>query len=239
MDYPFWIPLGSSLSIGIYSIVLQHRSIALQQRQMGDTTTASGSSARSAWLPSRSLVIMFLLMALCWIPYLLSAVAASDRTTPDNVESKVKLWIDTFHLGSQTLPPGSPLGADVLFGIVVTNHQGRQIMVHRDKSLERYLQFQATIAVTPDDQKKLAALHDADRIAIVRDLQIELSRAGIGFGGIALPLSSFAVMKSVPIDLLNESTFVQNLDQTDLGYILAAQSFRREIDERTTRHSSQ
>jgi hypothetical protein len=171
---------------------------------------------------------MFLLMALSWVPYLFSEIGSSGRTTTSNVEGNVRSWIDTFHLGLQRLPDDQT----EYFMFAVTTNNGRRIVIHRnrDRVLERYLQFQAIVTVSDADQRRLQKLKPQEVDFIARDLRIELQRAKIGYSAIVAPITTFSVVKSVPIELLTEAIFAQTLNEMELGEALAIDTFGKELD---------
>lgn len=168
---------------------------------------------------------MFLLMAISWVPYIFSEIASSGKVTTSNVESNVKSWVETFHMGIQKLPDDPT----EYFMYNVTNRSGRHVLIHRNRGLERYLQFQADITVADEDRKKMQTLNPQDASNIVRSLMVEVSRQRMGSAGIQIPLTTFSVVKSIPIELLSEATFAQLIDEIDSAEVLMIATFDREL----------
>jgi len=172
---------------------------------------------------------MFLLMAASWVPYAFSVI--EGKTTPSNVEGKAKVWLETFHLGIQTLPDNPTQ----FFMFAITTHNDRRIILHRSKEVPGYLQFQGMVKPLDADRARMEKLKSQDKEAIATELRLELERQRISFVGIEPPLEEFSVIKSVPIELLTEASFMQAVDDTEFAEDLVIDTFRKEL----TRRSSQ
>jgi hypothetical protein len=170
-----------------------------------------------------ALVLFIIVMAHMWKLFPLE-----QRITPKTAESNIRRWVDKFHLAVQALPDNP----NEYFTLKVTTLSGKPLLIHQSKALENYLQMQAIISVSPEDQKFLTKLSAKEAGFLIGNLRVEMARARVGSFNIGLPLTTFAIVKSVPIVFLSESAFVQNIDEMELAEVIALETFRKELDAR-------
>lgn len=119
---------------------------------------------------------------------------SSDRTTADNIEMKLRSWLDRTQLTVQNSPT-----PETLFRLIVTTDAGRKVIVGRPKEGKPdYLHFRAEITTTEADRKELGLLSEGERNQLMNELKLELARARVGYSGLT-SLDGLVIFKSIPI----------------------------------------
>lgn len=143
-----------------------------------------------------------------------------QEITPENVESNIRNWLDTFRLAAK-----KESNPEAYFIFVVTAPNGNPIVVTRTKALDRYITYQATLTVSPQHLEILDKLPEDQSTQLIRELTIELARSRIGFSIVGPGLKGIVLNKALPItNNLTEGTFAQYLDEMDSGLILARET---------------
>jgi hypothetical protein len=156
-----------------------------------------------------------------------------EAITADNLESHVRDWSLSSHLGVRKLPDNPN---EYYFAFALTNLYGRTSVVSRlhQPPGDAYLQIQASVTLGQDDMRRLHALSQVDTVTLVRELQIEMARAKMGFEGLGMPLTIVTVKRPLPITGdVTSAAFIQALDDVDLGEVLLLAAIPRYIDELT------
>ena len=137
-------------------------------------------------------LLMFLIL-LAW-RVLKVLPPSSDRTTADNIEMKLRSWLDRTQLTVQNSPT-----PETLFRLIVTTDAGRKVIVGRPKEGKPdYLHFRAEITTTEADRKELDLLSEGERNQLMLELKLGLARARVGYSGLT-SLDGLAIFKSIPI----------------------------------------
>jgi hypothetical protein len=99
--------------------------------------------------------------------------------------------------------------------------------VGRPKQRDKYLQFQGNMTVAPEHDAILKSLSPPQLEHVVDEIQLEMTRAKVGFTFINGPVRGIAVSKAVPITgSLSEDSFIASLDQIDGEMLLAREAIR-------------
>jgi hypothetical protein len=117
-----------------------------------------------------------------------------ELTTPDNIEEKVRVWLDRTNLTMKKDPTPK-----TYFRYIVTTDAGRKIILGRviDESPD-YLQFRAEITTTEAEKTELREFGQNETTRLNLELQLELARAQIGYTGLNA-IDGFAIHKKIPI----------------------------------------
>ena len=142
---------------------------------------------------------------------LLTAPApVEEHITTENIEAHIRMWLDSFGVAVKRGPPD----ADTYFKYGVTLADGNPVAITRAKSRDHYIQLLVKITVSPGHKAIINRMSPAQLTRLADQVELELSRSGIGRTLLGPPLESVVLMKSIPIsDSLSESVFAANLDQ--------------------------
>lgn len=145
------------------------------------------------------------------------ATEQTTRTTSDNVESRVRDWLNTFKLTARnsTTPPD-------LFRYTVWMPNGDAVDIVRTKDLPSYLVLGGHIVATPEDAAKVKTLTPYQRVRLFDALTLESAKAKVVFNN-ALTTDSLSMelIKRVPITpALSESTLIGSLDEVDSAMMI-------------------
>jgi hypothetical protein len=156
------------------------------------------------------------------------------KTTPDNVESQIKKWVEINGVGITR--PTTPI-PDTYFAYMLTLKNNNQVMVGRAKNNSRRLDFQLYLQPSEEDQRILNALSKDDASQVLQEVTRDLGLAKIGHTiSTATPLiqgatiSPFGVQlgiviqKAVPIEDLDEDKFFQAVNEIDSGAMIVKSS---------------
>jgi hypothetical protein len=97
-------------------------------------------------------------------------------TTPQNLERRVKSWLDHYGFGMKSVPDEA-----AYFNIQVTLPSDHHVTVSRRKTSELYLTFVCLLTIEEDLQKDLAAMSPLARSRTLHEITLELSRVKISF----------------------------------------------------------
>lgn len=144
----------------------------------------------------------------------------------DNVEGEVRRWLDNFRTGVQN----SPI-AEAHFRFIVTMDGGAKLLVGRPRDFSGYLLVRGEVIPSLDDQKVIAGLPTEAVEDIVSEIKLEMARAKVGYSGLALPITTIAILKRIPIsEALTEDAFINKLEEVEAALnalgIISATGFR-------------
>jgi hypothetical protein len=142
-----------------------------------------------------------------------------SSTNPGNVEQRLKQWVSTFHLTAVT----EPANPAVYFSLLVTAGSGNQVLLSRPKEpgLDRYVNFQATMAISPEHRAILVGMTKDQATRVIQELQVEMARYKIGFAfrlsaNDPASLDTIVLSKNVPVtESFTEGTFLEHLSEMD------------------------
>jgi hypothetical protein len=179
-------------------------------------------SARRLWA-----ILLTALVSLCLsVIGFYASMTRGQTITVDNIESRIRAYLDTFRLGQAKLTEDP----NRTFGLVVTTAGGRPISVFQPKSPNHYLVFHASVVVSDSDQRTLALLPMTQQELIVRDLRAVMALSKSGYSNIGLPLKNMLVEKMIPItDQLTEAAFIGALDEVESGQVLLLELFSKDL----------
>ncbi len=151
------------------------------------------------------------------------------QTTPENLETNIRVWLDNFGLASQKQTNDA-----ACFLIAVTMKNGNPVAIFRPKMGDRYISFQSRVTVSPEHQAPMNAMPRPVQEKVSREVALELVRANIGYTMEGMPISAVTVVKSVVISsALTEDVFVALLDQMDSALNLAKLGIVTAIERNT------
>jgi hypothetical protein len=146
-------------------------------------------------------------------------VMHGSEITPDNIDTFVRNWADSFSLGMQRVPERD--APDTRFALMITLPNTSHALVFVPNQRPKYLVVQATIVPSEDHVRLMTALSPDDREMLNEKVRLELSRASQQFS-IQGNFQSISVVKQLPIGLeLSESTFIAAVDHVSVGQLLA------------------
>lgn len=118
----------------------------------------------------------------------------SSRVRPDNVQARLRQWLDYYGLAHRVVPWES-----WHFGFEVTHPRQPVMFVYRQKGYGDYLAFQARITgITPEQRSAYNALTPEERIRFYAELSLEVARAEITFSS-EQELATVTIEKWIPI----------------------------------------
>jgi len=145
---------------------------------------------------------------------------------PDIIDARVQDWIRGFRWGIRPLD-SQPLW---LFGYDLTLTNGVHLAVIREKQQNRYLEIAAPIALTPTQRKVFEMDTQAKKDRLISDLRIALSATGVGWVGLAAPLTEFNVLKKLPIvESVTDFDFLTVVESVNTARVLANETIAQEI----------
>jgi len=93
---------------------------------------------------------------------------------------------------------------------------GAKMIVGRVRDDGEYVRVRADMGPTADDLRALEPLTDAEKMRVVLQVRLELSRLGVGYSNLEEAQSQFYIFKRIPIsENLTEDTFIANLDAVE------------------------
>ncbi len=158
-----------------------------------------------------SALTLFLISALNWQHSF--AVDQEARTTPDNVELRVRAWIDNFGL---TVRRRSDTASTEFFRYVVTLRNADNIDVVRFKDKDHYIVLTSRLIFPPGEWSRLTP---AQVRRASTNIILELTRARINYTP-SLNFSQWQLERRMPITAtLSESDFIGSIDAMDSALV--------------------
>jgi hypothetical protein len=136
-------------------------------------------------------------------------------------ELVIRQWLDNFHFSATKVnDPESSLA------LLVGFRNGTQVAVRRLKMLDHYITIQGVYNISPTDMASLRKLSANKRLQVQEQLILEATRQKIGFTYQGDPIQSITLETKIPITPnLNESSFINGLDNVDISPIALRESF--------------
>lgn len=135
--------------------------------------------------------------------------------TPENVESSIRVWLDSFRLGVRKIDE-----TETHFSLIVS-HLDKQIVVRRYKTLDRYVTVQITIVLSPKARTVYEQLSIEERNIFAARLLVEVSRTSmVAMMDLETPNGGITLARRLPItENLTEESFMSAVDAVDSARI--------------------
>ncbi|HWX17932.1 MAG TPA: DUF2299 family protein [Chthoniobacterales bacterium] len=144
-----------------------------------------------------------------------------DEVTTENIESKVREWLDAFKMGTRLVPDNN-----AYFNFEVSPPAGVTspgMNVARMYDHPHYLEFVARLSVSEDDKAFFSKLSESQKIEFVLELRSELAKAKI----LAIVDASagsliITILHRTPITIgLTESAFLEQVEDVSFAQTTA------------------
>jgi hypothetical protein len=141
-------------------------------------------------------------------------VEQSAKTTTDNVEHRVRDWLDAFRLKVQNSPAEA-----FIFQYTVTMGNGDLINVTRAKERPNYVIVHSRLQLNADGIKKKLSAAQTERL--IQDMTNEAARAKINSAVVKTSLSEVYLEKRILITgALTEDVLINAIDEMDYAVTL-------------------
>jgi hypothetical protein len=148
----------------------------------------------------------------------------AERITPENVESHVRNWLDTYGVAVARTTNDT-----TYFTFGVTLHNGIGVLVSRPRTRDRYLSLEARVDLSEEHKMMLTKMSPEDATRFMDEISLEIVRARIGVTQIGTPLQAVTVQKTVPIRDLSEYLLANSLDEVDSDVNIIREAIRLAI----------
>jgi hypothetical protein len=134
---------------------------------------------------------------------------------PPEIASRVQAWLLDAEWTTDpiTLP-------HLAWGFRAKNPKGTVVAVSQRADKRDLIVIEAALMFDATSQQRLRQMPPTERIALLRDVQLQLLHLGVMFDGISDPLERVLVLQHVYYDGLAKDTFVQRLFQVLRGLFL-------------------
>ncbi len=155
------------------------------------------------------------------------------RITPENVEPKIREWLDAFRLGRRIL--NEP---NYHFGFEATLQTGIPVGILRTRDHPHYITLVSRLAFTAEQKDVFDNLSKPERERFIRELRLEGAKSKISFA--ADPqLKTIIIERRIPITkTLTEADLFENLDSANFSAIVILDTMAAAIDQRRENKSS-
>lgn len=141
-----------------------------------------------------------------------------EKVTDDNIELKIRQWLDAFNVNSGRVNDDS-----TIFNYAATKEGTPPITIAREKEHPSYITVGTKLGLGKEDQGVYDKLSDQEKTELRMLLGAELSKTRIGM--VPDPSSGLwpiTIITRIPISPnLYEADFYRGIDQVDFGFILA------------------
>ena len=140
----------------------------------------------AAWLITFCSILAFRVMK--------NLPARIEPLTTGNVHRKIRDWLDKFNLTVKSVND-----EDSYFFFIVTTDGGKKVSVSRTRGqFNDYVFVKGLITLSDEEKKELESFNDDERIAMKLAIQLELSRAVMGYKTENI-LHELTIFKRIPI----------------------------------------
>jgi hypothetical protein len=131
-----------------------------------------------------------------------------SEITPENVESHVKEWLETFRLTTQKISDPEHL----YFGWKITFDDGTAVGLIRSKELNRYLTLEVELVPAPEHKTLFEKLSKEEQHFFLEKLTLEIAKAKV-HADMRDSLNSIKIIRLIPITKnLTESMLLDEID---------------------------
>lgn len=129
--------------------------------------------------------------------------------TPENVEAKIREWLDSFRFSIKR-----EVNPEAIFALVTAPENGLPVVIARPKTFDRYIVIEASVTISPEDRILFDRLSEEEQGIFAARLSVELSRNTMGFVMDLRTSSVISLQRRLPITSdLTESTFMAAVDE--------------------------
>jgi hypothetical protein len=162
----------------------------------------------------------------------LRALWRRSQITPENVQPRVRQWLDAFNLGNRQLPPDPQWD----FGYEVTLQTGVPILVVRARNHPHYLTLLCRIDLGPDHRSAYQGLSEREQHRLRHGVRLEAAKSKIAYD--ADPTwDSLTIEKRIPItNDLTEAYLLDSLGEINFAAIVIIEtivSFLESVTQRS------
>ena len=152
-------------------------------------------AAEKAWGAMSTHYVLALLAVVFFLIFVLASyyLWQNSRITPENVEPRIREWLDAFSLGTRVL--NEPAHH---FAYEVMAHTGIPLVVLRTRDHPRYITLLSKIGLGPEHTDLLNKLSKSDRKRFSAELILEAAKAKIGYQSDST-FENVAIEKRLPI----------------------------------------
>ncbi|SRR6266496_2433036 len=152
-------------------------------------------SIEKAWSAMSTHYIFALLSITCFLVFVFSLyyLWRSSRITPENVEPRIREWLDAFSLGTRVL--NEPAHH---FAFEVMAHTGIPLAVLRTREHPRYITLLSKIGLGPEHKGLFDRLSPPDQKRFRIELMLDAAKAKIGYQADPT-FENFSIEKRLPI----------------------------------------
>jgi len=119
----------------------------------------------------------------------------------------------------------------LLWGFRATNPKGTMLAVSQRADKHDLIVIEAALAFDAPSQQRLRQLPVQERVALLRDMQLQLLHLGVMYDGIRDPLERVVVLQHIYYDGLTKDMFVHRLFQVLRGlFVVDGVLARRFLD---------
>jgi len=143
-------------------------------------------------------------------------IITPPSVTTENIESKVREWLDAFNLGSQKVPDEK---AYFNFEAYVSGSGLAPISIARMKDRPRYLTLASHISLSDSDQAFFNKFSETQKTEFLLELRLALVTAKVvAILDRSSGVLSTTVIRRLPITSdLSEATFIQQIEETSFA----------------------
>jgi hypothetical protein len=148
--------------------------------------------------------------------------------TPENVEQKVRAWIDKFGISVRTIQADD----NSVFSLEIIGHDGKPLQILQPRKLSSYLVVSGVVSVSPEHIAILKNLTEEEKSKILEQVGAEVAKTrmpmAIAIGG--SERMALEIDRRIPIDAnLKEASFMESIDDVSLGVSVMRQAFREAL----------
>ena len=139
----------------------------------------------------------------------------------ENLEETIRGWADSFGWGTRPLQIENAL---IAFEVTLFNNAVRISVIQRER-LKGFLSIGINIVLSDDQREQFYDLEQDVADLLVRTLRIEMSRMGMNFSNIDVPLTRVSLEKKLPITgSLAQHEFLSTVSQVNRARILYSET---------------
>ena len=177
------------------------------------------------YLPSLAPYAMYFLVGCACVAIVVGLVMIwpEPTTNTNTIERDARRWLDNFGLSNKTIIDDS-----VYFALQAQMANGT-LIIARSKKRDRYLEMTAGMNLSPEHEVIVKSL-TPERIKLISDSVIRQLALGRVNMVVTFPFKEIRFVRMIPIiKTLNESTFIEAVDDVDKAMLIARQTIVIEL----------
>jgi len=185
----------------------------------------AGLKKISPMIHTSTLIGFLLIGGLAFSTYGFYRTFKPQDVTPENIEPKIRQWLDSFGLGTRKISEPT-----CFFAFEVTAVTGIPIAVLRTKSHSHYITLASKIGIGPEHKAAFKKLSESEKNEFIRRIRLEAAKAKIAYSPDA-NFETLTIEKRLPItNAFSEADLLDGISEINFSAIVVIDTIAAQLE---------